>query len=167
MQIFEKLRAMKTSGDVVTKATNGALFSYRELGHQAQNTGDWASAIKWYRAALSVKPDDPAAKTEYDTAVKFTESTRPADPLPPIGAPERTTVFPSRAAPGTSSETAAGFVQSRDRREQEASQLLQQASDLRSKGDTDGEKRLLDRITEEYVGTKAADEVIRRLPNGL
>jgi serine/threonine-protein kinase len=66
---FRRLRtAGSSSREIVSKAAQGEVYSYRQLAHAAQNQSDFASAVKWYEEALKVDPTDSQVQTELEAA---------------------------------------------------------------------------------------------------
>jgi serine/threonine-protein kinase len=66
---FDAVRTASNAGlDAVTRATAGEIYSYRQLGHSAQDQGDYAGAVRWYQQALSLDPNDEQTRTELAAA---------------------------------------------------------------------------------------------------
>lgn len=156
---FERVASNKSNtDDVLKKATDGGVWSYRELGHVAQEKDDWAAAQRWYRKALDLKPDDVAAKSEYDAVTRILESQAPAGVstvAPPV---ERTTQHPSRPTAGTPNLKAADVASANARNTQEAQQLLTQANDAYRSGNTNQALQLWSQVVGKSPGSAAATE---------
>ena len=133
---FKKIRQSGTAnGETQSNATNGELYCYRQLGHQAQARSDWAAAQRWYEAALTVSPGDKQAQTELDTVRNYRNSNAPAPPLPPDTTPQTTQEFPSAPAPGTPNVNANDFNSANAKAAAEALAWFQKGEAARLKGD--------------------------------
>ncbi len=68
-EAFRRLRTSRSSSaEIVTKATQGEVYSYRQLAHAAQNRNDFPSAVRWYREALKLTPNDSQVLAELEGA---------------------------------------------------------------------------------------------------
>jgi tetratricopeptide (TPR) repeat protein len=66
---FRRLRtAGSSSAEIVTKATQGEIYSYRQLAHAAQSRNDFAAAVRWYREAIKLNPSDSQVLAELAAA---------------------------------------------------------------------------------------------------
>ncbi|WP_309697185.1 zinc ribbon domain-containing protein [Armatimonas sp.] len=156
---FERVAQNKSNTDeILKKATDGGCWSYRELGHAAQNRNDLAAALRWYKKALDLKPDDTQAKAEYDAVARILDSSAPAGPSTAVAPSERTTQFPKRAAPGTSSLKAADFESANARNSQEAQGLLRQANTAYREGNINRALQLWSQVVGKSPGSAAATE---------
>lgn len=156
---FERVAQNKANtDDTLKKATQGAVWSYRELGHAAQSKDDWPTALRWYKKALDISPSDAAAKAEYDAVARILESSAPAGPSQVAAPPDRTTQFPKRAAPGTRNLTASDVESTNARNGQEAQQLLNQANDAYRSGNINTALRLWSQVVGKAPGSAAASE---------
>lgn len=156
---FERIVQNKANtDDILKKSTEGGCWSYRELGHTAQNRNDLQAALRWYKKALDLKPDDPQAKAEYDAVVRILDSSAPAGPSDAAPPSERTTQFPKRAAPGTPNLKASDFESANARSSQEAQQLLSQANDAYRGGNVNAALKLWSQVVGKAPGSAAATE---------
>ena len=156
---FERIAQNKSNtDDILTKATEGACWSYRELGHTAQNHNQLPAALRWYKKALDIKPNDTQAKSEYDAVARILESDAPAGPSLATAPTDRTTQFPKRAAPGTSNLKAADFESANARGSQEAQALLTQANTAYQGGNTNEALKLWSQVVGKAPGSAAATE---------
>lgn len=137
-RLFSQVRASGTaSGESQRKATEGEVFCYRELGHQAQERQDYPLAAQWYQAALSVAPGDAQARAELEAVSRVIGATAtPAPTATPGVAAQRTTEFPRPPAPGTSAVSANDFVQANQQAAARAATLLAQGDSAARSGDT-------------------------------
>ncbi|MBB6049033.1 tetratricopeptide repeat protein [Armatimonas rosea] len=156
---FERIVQNKANtDDVLKKSTEGACWSYRELGHLAQNRNDLPAALRWYKKALDVKPDDAPAKAEYDAVARILDSDAPAGPSNVAPPADRITQFPKRAAPGTPQIKASDFESANSRSSQEAQSLLTQANDAYRSGNTSLALKLWSQVVGKSPGSAAATE---------
>lgn len=136
-QAFRKVRQSDTAtGEVLSKATSGELFCYRQLGHQAQGRNDWEGAQKWYEAALSVSPGDTQAQAELDMVKKYRGSLAPAPALPPSTISQTTNEFPRPPAAGTPNLNAGDFNNANNNAATKAMTYFQNGEQARQNGDT-------------------------------
>ncbi|MGC4047416.1 MAG: protein kinase [Armatimonas sp.] len=155
---FQRLRR----GGNVTAATYEA-YCYRQLGQEAQNNGDMATAKRYYDQALTLDPDDSRARTEADAAGKILNANSTPPPSLATPEPSRTTEFPKAPAPGSPNLNAKDF-------QNQNSQLQQAAARELAAGDTawqQGKKQeAYDHWTQAIVagpGTPASQEANNRL----
>jgi tetratricopeptide (TPR) repeat protein len=156
---FERIALNKANTDeILKKATDGACWSYREMGHAAQNRNDLPAALRWYKKALDVKPDDPQAKQEYDAVARILESSTPAGPSTAAAPADRTMQFPKRAAPGTPNLKAADVERAQAQSTQEARALLTQANAAYREGKIAQALQLWSQVVGKSPGSAAASE---------
>jgi|GEM_PF-3836527 tetratricopeptide (TPR) repeat protein len=94
--IFQKVRTNpKASIEMIEKAARGEAFCYRILGQRAQDLKDFASAERWFQAAVQVSPEDIGAREELAAVQKAIEVLQnPPTTSPPL---------PGENRPGTPS----------------------------------------------------------------
>jgi tetratricopeptide (TPR) repeat protein len=161
---FRKVRLSTTAtGVVIQKATDGEVYCYRELGHAAQNQSDWNTALFYYQQALSIKPNDVQAKTEFDAARKIADATLPNPPSDATPGPDRTTEFPRRAAPGTPNLSANDFTRKNNQLAEDAQNLFQQGEQALQNGDQAGALKLWAAAVARGPGSPAAQQAQQRL----
>ena len=156
---FERVAQNKTNTDeILKKATDGGVWSYRELGHAAQAKSDWATAQRWYKKALDLKPDDTAAKSEYDAVTRILNSTAPAGPSNVVPPADRTMQHPTAPRTGTPNLKAADFERAQAQTAQEAQSLLSQANDAYRAGNINQALQLWSKVVGKAPGSAAATE---------
>ncbi|MCX6369109.1 MAG: zinc ribbon domain-containing protein [Armatimonadetes bacterium] len=156
---FERVALNKSNtDDILKKSIDGGCWSYRELGHAAQNRNDLQAALRWYKKALDVKPDDGPAKQEYDAVARILGSTAPAGPSTVAPPPDRTTQHPNQAAPGTPNIKAADVERAQAQAAQEAQNLLSQANTAYRSGNVSEALKLWSQVVGKSPGSAAATE---------
>lgn len=170
--LFRKLRTTPgTSPDIVQKARDGELFSYRQLGHQAQNASDWANAEKWYAAAVEIAPDDAQAKAELDAMRKLrggttAPATAGANPAPaPSATPPPT--LPMETAPPTGPGLSSQAYLGNGQASASAQTLLMQGDDAWRAGKQDEARDFWRRAQTSGVGTRVFTDASDRLQRDL
>ncbi|MES2464497.1 MAG: serine/threonine-protein kinase [Armatimonadota bacterium] len=90
---FRRLRtASNSSSEIVTKATQGEVYSYRQLAHGAQDRSDFAAAVRWYQEAIKINPTDSQVQAELAAAQRrlpgenssLANGSGPVDPQNPL-----------------------------------------------------------------------------------
>jgi len=164
-KLFAQVRASDTSGgETARKATEGELFCYRQLGHQAQDRKDYPAAQRWYEAALTVSPSDPQARAEWEAIRRVTQSHAAPLPTPlPPTASQVTTEHPKPTTPGASPLRASDFTNANARAAQEASAFLTQGDTAARRGDITKALRYWSKAVSAGPGSAAGQIAQRRV----
>lgn len=161
---FKKVRLdSKNTDDILKKATDGEVWSYRELGHTAQNRDDLVTAKGWYALALEANPKDLQAKAEYDAVARILESNAPAGPSTAAPPADRITQHPSRPAPGTPRIRASDVEGAAARAAQQAQTLLAQANTAQQSGDIKQALQLWGQVVATAPSSAAAQQAQERI----
>jgi tetratricopeptide (TPR) repeat protein len=164
-KLFGQVRvSSSSSGETARKATDGELYCYRQLAHQAQDRKDYTEAERWYQAALVVSPGDTQTRTELEAIqrVRISESAPAATPPPPV-ASQVTTQFPSSPAAGTPNLRASDFVNTNARLAQEAMNYYNQAEAYAQRGKIGEAIRLWSKAVAANPGSPAGMAAQRRI----
>jgi serine/threonine protein kinase len=103
-EAFQRLRtATNSPSDIVSKSTQGAVYSYRQLAHAAQNQNDFLTAVRWYQEAAKLSPTDSSLQAELEAAQRRltgaqANGTGASDPNSPLASLITPSPQPSTAA---------------------------------------------------------------------
>jgi len=164
---FKSLRlAATTDHQLAIKAGQGELYSYRKLGHDAQEQGDFVSAVRWYKAALDVDPTDSDSQKELQAAqLHVGGSTASATPSPAAsslaGSPSPSDA-PS-AAPTEPPTTTNQFVTENAARASQALAYFTQGDQAYSQGDRASALRLWKAAVTAGPGSPGAIQAQQRI----
>jgi serine/threonine-protein kinase len=141
--IFRKTRLSPTADPgIVRQATDGELYCYRQLGHEAQERDDLMGAQRWFQEAVKLAPDDAQARSELEAVQKAllanssTSNSTPASPAPAASAPPSTLPAASPAPTSPQSNvTTSDFEAANAQGAAQADTLVQQGIGAYQNGD--------------------------------
>jgi tetratricopeptide (TPR) repeat protein len=152
---FRRLRtAGSSSTEIVTKATQGEIYSYRQLAHAAQNRNDFAGAVRWYREAIKLNPTDSQVLAELAAVER-----RIGPPSQPDAVPTPSAVLPSALPSISSSSYAASNAQAAS----EADAFFQQGEAAYRQGNGTAALRYWSAAVAAGPGTPAALQAQERI----
>jgi tetratricopeptide (TPR) repeat protein len=164
---FESLR----TGDVdpqVSEATAGALaYCYLGIGERFFEQGDFTTTERWFRAALSLAPEDKTVRAELARLLKARNA--PQGSSPPTGPPTTPgapSVPPGRVmtpAPGAAPLSGADFQNENARRAAGAARLLEHGNAAWQRGEVPLAVRLWEQAEQTGPGSPAAMNARARL----
>jgi serine/threonine-protein kinase len=160
---FKRLRERSQDPEIRRKALLGELYSYRQIGARFLQQRDYASAERWFRAAVALAPDDEQANRELRDVLQI-QGQPPDTPQRPVLVPPASTVPPADAPttpPGRwpSSSTpprAADFLAANAQAAAQAERLLEQGDDAWRGGDRNRAVQLWTQATMTGPGSPAA-----------
>jgi tetratricopeptide (TPR) repeat protein len=187
-QAAEAFRRLRTAGnsstEIRSKATQGEIYSYRQLAHAAQQRDDFPTAVRWYREAIKLNPTDSQVLAELEAAerrlpggaagtagavagAKGSDAVDPNNPLASIiapssqpgGAPTPAAALPSALPTISSGSYAASNAQAAS----EAAAFFQQGEAAYQQGNNTAALRFWSAAVAAGPGTPAALQAQERI----